>query len=213
LLRQGLGASGHTAAALGVSGGPVPGSGEGSSTGPSLAASSKAGGGGGLAGLGSGALPPPTSTSSAQSGAAQAGGRGGAASTSVRGLSAALGGGYSRRSPGGASGGETAGSALAALNLGLGLVPDLTGQLALPLQAGYAPAGSGRSSSQTTTSEIPNGGGGPARSAAGAAPGSVGGYGTSFALIPPAFNAVPTTDQYLLEGYFGTANQLNFAGW
>ncbi len=213
LEREGLGASGHTARTLGVSGGPVPGSGGASGAGLSLAASGNAAGAGGLAGLGGGALPPPSSTSSAQSGSSPLGGHGGGASTTARGLSAALGGGYSGHSPGGASGGETAGNALAALNLGLGLVPDLTGQLGLPLQAGYAPAGSGPSSGQTAASEIPNGGGGPGRSAVGDASRSFGGYGTGFAVIPPTFNAVSTTSQYLLEGYFGTANQLNFAGW
>lgn len=214
LAREGLAGASQRVAGVG---GSTARAGAGGSTGgsaspPGIGASGAAGSQA-LAGLNGGALPTAGATPAAQRAVAQAGGHAGS-SPGRAGAGIATGGAHGRQTGGGSSGGDTAGSARGVLNLGFGLVPELSGSSALSLQAGYAPFNAGPSSNSERISQNPNGGGGPSRTAR--ANGGVGGSGgsdTGFAVIPPTVNSFPSAIQILLQGYFGTANQLNFSGW
>jgi hypothetical protein len=213
LAHEGL-ASGTGARVASVGGSP-PQAGAGASGGAGGASSSSVLGGQSSVSNAStgGALPPPTATASAQSGAAQAGGHRGS-SPGQAGASASAGSGSGRSAGAAPSGGNTAGATRAALNLGLGLVPELKGGSRLPLQAEFAPTGSNHSAGHEGISQSPNGGGGPGRTTTGGGGiGGAGGFGTGFAVIPPTFNSAPTAVEGLLQGYFGVADQLEFNGW
>ncbi len=115
--------------------------------------------------------------------------------------------------PGGApSGGDSAGGSRAASIAGLSLVPELQGRSRLPLQASYSPVGSKGSSRSGGTSETANGGGGRSRTAQ-AGVGSPSTSAANLALIPPTSNATSAPALGLLQGYFGTSDQLTFSTW
>jgi hypothetical protein len=182
-------------------------------------------GGSSTSGAGSGAGGKPTSgatgsTSAAHGGtSAPAGGaltpaaaRSGSApqAAGTKQAGAGAGGTGSASSP---PGGNAAGSAPGSTALGSGLAPLLgAGTAGLPLQAGYAPGSSPRSSSGEGVSQTPNGGGSGGRSAhANAGAGSS--VSSSLSVIPPTFNSTPPLEQGVLSSYFGSANQLVPREW
>jgi hypothetical protein len=135
-----------------------------------------------------------SSSPSAAGGTKQAGGSGGASSGSSP--------------PGGSSAGTAAGSTA----LQSGLVPVLgDGTSGLPLQAGYAPSATQRTSGGEGVSQTPNGGGSGGRSAS--TNGATTSASSGLSVIPPTFNSTPTLDRGVLSGYFGSANQLTAGDW
>jgi hypothetical protein len=215
LAHQGIAGSGSTA---GVGGSTAQAGAGASNTGGNNPSSGGATGGGasaiskGTQGLAGGALSAPTSSSAAGGASAPGAAGSGKAKAGASGVSPSAAGGYQKGSGGAPSGGETAGSSLAANLAGNSLTPNLNGNTSLPLQAGYSPFGSKHTSSNEGTSVTPNGGGGPSRTA------QAGGSGNSsstsgLTLIPPTTNAASTTSAGLQQGYFGSANQLEFSGW
>ena len=168
--------AGARVAGIGESTNSAAGKGQSGSGGAS--ASGASGGAAGIHGAAStgGALPAPGTSAGLQTAAgAQAGGHGGS-TPGHGGASAAGTGGYNRGVGRAQAGGESAGQAPGALNLGLGLVPDLTpGGSQLPLQAEFAPSASGHASAHEGISQTPNGGGGSGRTSE--TNGGVGGAG------------------------------------
>jgi hypothetical protein len=110
-------------------------------------------------------------------------------------------------------GGSAAGSAPGSTALANGLVPVLgAGTTGLPLQAGYAPSSTSRSSAGEGVSQTPNGGGSGGRSAHASA-GAGSSVSSSLSVIPPTFNSTPPLEQGVLSSYFGSANQLVPSDW
>jgi hypothetical protein len=123
---------------------------------------------------------------------------------------AGVGAGSSGPSP---PGGGAAGTSAGSTTLGSGLAPALgTGTSGLPLQAGYAPAGTRGSTGNEGVSQTPNGGGSGGRSAHASA-GGEGSASSSLSALPPTFNSTPALDQGVLSSYFGSANQLTAGNW
>jgi hypothetical protein len=85
---------------------------------------------------------------------------------------------------------------------------------ALPLQAGYAPAGAGKTSGSSHSSKA-SGGGGPGRSALVSGAGSASSSGTqsTFAYIPPDGGALAEGDAELLIDYFNFLGLVNEQSW
>ena len=216
--RQGLAGAGSTAGVGGSTAlaGAGPASGGGSAARGASAAGAQASGKP-QSGLGGGALSPSKSASGAGAGAGAGsaptpGGTPGRSRSAASAVSPSAAGGYNRGSGGAPSGGDSAGGSRAAADSGLSLVPELQGRSRLPLQASYSPFGSKRSSPSEGTSQTANGGGGPSRTAqAGGGPPST--STANLALIPPTSNATSTPALGLLQGYFGTSDQLKFSRW
>ncbi|MFZ0384166.1 MAG: hypothetical protein WAL22_00750, partial [Solirubrobacteraceae bacterium] len=136
----------------------------------------------------------------------------GRSGSSASGVSPSAAGGFNHGSGGAPSGGDSAGGSRAASIAGLSLVPELQGRSRLPLQASYSPVGSKGSSRSGGTSETANGGGGRSRTAQ-AGVGSPSTSAANLALIPPTSNATSAPALGLLQGYFGTSDQLTFSTW
>jgi hypothetical protein len=122
------------------------------------------------------------------------------------------------RGTGGTPTAGTAGAGKAAPNAKLGLTPyggAGTGKTGLPLQASYTPSGAGHVSTHEAFSQNNTGGGGGGGRSGHPAFGTAasGQSGTNFAVIPSTSNGSPSSEQNLLQNYFGSANQLSFKGW
>ncbi len=119
---------------------------------------------------------------------------------------------------GGTPAGGTAGTGKAAAHSQLGLQPyggSGSGKKTLPLQANYTPAGTSHASATegVSTTDSGNGNGVGQSAQAGAGTAGSGQPDTNFSVLPPTSNASPSSDQDLLDNYFGSANQLTFKGW
>jgi hypothetical protein len=211
--REGLADAGAT---VGVAGSIAP-FGAGSSSGADSPGRGASGAGAQASGkpqsgLGGGGLSASKSASGAGAGSTPSlsGVRGRSGSTAA-GISPSAAGGYNRGSGGAPSGGESAGGSRAAADPGLSLVPELGGQSRLPLQASFSPTASKGSPRSAGTSQTANGGGGRSRTAQAGAGGSS--STANLAMIPPTSNATSAAAVGLLQGYFGTSDQLTFSHW
>jgi hypothetical protein len=215
--RQGLAGAGASA---GVAGSTAPSGAGGASKGGTTAAHGASGAGTQTkgkpqSGLGAGGLAAAKSGSGSGAGAGSTPAPSGSrerSGSSASGVSPSAAGGYNHGSGGAPSGGDSAGGSRAASIAGLSLVPQLQGRSRLPLQASYSPAGSNGSSRSEGTSATGNGGGGHSRTAQ-AGTGAPSASTANLALIPPTSNATSAPSVGLLQGYFGTSDQLTFSRW
>jgi hypothetical protein len=177
---------------------------------------------GGAGAAGDKGTPNGAATSTAARGTSSAAGASALAQAGSHNASSAAGAGGTKHGgvgAGGAStgssppGGNAAGTGTGSDTLGSGLAPELgAGLSGLPLQAGYAPSSTPRSSGSEGVSQTPNGGGSGGRSAHTNSGGGTS-VSSSLGVIPPTFNATPTLDQGVLSSYFGSANQLTLGDW
>ena len=111
-----------------------------------------------------------------------------------------------------APGGATAGATHGTTGAGRGVVPQLGGDRALPIQPGYeAVRGSKGGNGEDTTDA--NGAGGASHNGH-ATSGATSGTGANgAAYVPPAGSTVAPDDRRLLHGYFGSYARVSAAGW
>jgi hypothetical protein len=201
----------HTKPGLAVSGGTGAAGSQSASSRPSAAGAGRGTSGSTAKGGKSGA----GSTAKASSGAQ--GGRSAANSTTPGKTAGAAAGSQKGVNSGGTPAGGGAGTGKAAAHAKLGLQPyggAGNGKAALPLQANYTPTSASHASATEGVSTTSNGNGNGAGQSAHAGSGTaVGESGTNFSVLPPTSDGSPSSDQDLLDNYFGSTNQLTFKGW